>query len=229
MLSVARDRLDAFPPWVLLIQAFIGLGWLRTGVEKVIKSSWWSGEYLGEFIDTHQGSTLVWYEPFLDFIVAPNAAAISFIVMMAEFAIAAALLSGRRQGVALAAGMFLNLHFIAAGAVTPSVFYLLAQGAVVLWLAEHSQIRHLTKIYETALIGSAALIGLSLPVIKTLDPAEVIEDPAIMLATVGVLTAGLALDLRRRHIGYVQPLHATETANVAQEVREPRATLASNR
>lgn len=210
LLTAARDRLDAFPPWVLLIQAFIGLGWLRAAVEKAIDSSWWSGEYLGDFLVAQQDLALAWYEPFLNFIVAPNAVAISFIVMIAQFAIGGALLAGRRQGLALGAGMFLNLMFIAAGAVTPSVFYLLAQGAVALWLAERSRRRDLTKLYDMALLGGATLTGLSLPLTETIDPAEVIHDPAIMLATAGGFTAGLALDLRRRHVTGKQPDVAVE-------------------
>lgn len=202
VLAAVRDRLDAFPAWVLLIQVFIGLGWLRAGVEKLIDPSWWTGEYLTEFIADSEGVALAWYEPFLNIIVEPNAIATSLVVMLTQFAIAGALLAGKRVGPALAAGIFLNIQFIAAGAVTPSAFYVLAQAAVVLWLAENSIRRELTKWYDMALIAGATLTGLSVPLIETVDPAEVIHDPAVMMATVGTFTAGMAAELRRRHVNF---------------------------
>ena len=39
----------------------------------------------------------------------------------------------------------MNLNFIAAGAVDPSIFYVLAQGAVALWLAERAGEYPLTR------------------------------------------------------------------------------------
>ena len=207
-LSILADRLDPFPPWVLLIQAFLGLGWLRAGVEKAIDGDWWRGEFLADVIDTQQGVALFWYQPFLNALVIPGVVFVSFLVLAAEFFVSAALLSGRRQGVALGIAMFLNLNFIALGVIVPSIFYLLGQGAIVLWLAEQSRRDDLTKFYAMAAFYGAALAGISIPFISTLEPAEVINDPAIVMATAGFLAAAMALELRRRHLPYYQPAHA---------------------
>ncbi|MEM9032959.1 MAG: hypothetical protein AAGA99_03850 [Actinomycetota bacterium] len=197
--SLVRRRLDAFPPWVLLIQTFIGLGWLRAGVEKLISVEWWTGTELEGFLALHAGETLPWYLPFVELVVSPSAAVVSFVVMAAQFAIAGSLLSGRRVGLALCAGMLLNLHFIAAGAVAPSVFYLLAQGAVALWMAEQRRTRQLSVLLTAVSIGGAAMAGASLLAIRTIDPALVIEDPALMLVTVGAFGAAASIEVMRRH------------------------------
>lgn len=182
-----------------MIQAFIGLGWLRAGVEKVISPQWWSGAELTSFLAEHEADTLPFYSPFLDVVVAPNAALIAALVLVLQLGLAGALLSGRNLAGALALGIFLNLNFIAAGAVDPSIFYIVAQGAVLLWIAERRRGRAKTR--ETMgliAIGGAALAGVSAPFISTLDPGAVVEDPAIILVTAGSFAALSCCEILRR-------------------------------
>ncbi len=178
-------RLTAVPPWVLLIQLFIGLGWTRAGVEKLISSEWWDGTELDAFLGEHTEQTVSWYQPVIDLVVAPGVIVISFVVMTLQFLLGAALVTNKHVGIALGVGMFLNLNFIAAGAVSPSVFYLLAQGAVLLWIADRSRAGSTTDILEVVMMASATLAVISAPWIRTLAPAEVIDDPALMLSTIG--------------------------------------------
>ncbi len=202
MLSTLRAYIHRTPSWVVLIQAFIGLGWLRAGVEKAISLDWWTGAELEAFVAEQSAMTLGWYEPFLQWFVLPAAPFVAAVVMVAQFAVAAGLLTGRRVGLALGVGMFLNLHFIAAGAVTPSVFYLLSQGALALWMAERSSRRETQFALEATGASSVALAVAHVPWIETLAPAEVIHDPAIMLATAGGLAAvGCALARERLRAG----------------------------
>ncbi len=91
---------------------------------------------INDFVTEHQDVALGWYRPFLDNIVLPTAPMIAVIVVLGPLAAGLALTSGRPHGLGIAIGMFLNLSFMAAGAVTPSAFYLLAQGALALWMAE---------------------------------------------------------------------------------------------
>lgn len=185
----AEQRLKAFPPWILLIQLFIGLGWIRAGLEKLVSSTWWTGEELRQFLAENDDATLPWYEPVVDFLVSPTAPVVALIVMVAQFAIGGALLSGKRVGPALLAGMFLNLNFIAAGTVNPSIFYLVAQGVAVLWLAEWSV---WSKTHDALEVGVALGLGVlatNVPWIRTLDPAAVMHDPALVLVTAGILCA----------------------------------------
>ena len=196
---LVRDRIDSVPTWVLLIQLFIGLGWLRAGVEKVISTEWRSGVELDRFLVEHGDVTVWWYRPFVDLAVEPSLVAVSAVVMLGQLAIGTALIVGRGVGPALAVGMLLNLHFVAAGAVDPSVFYLLAQGAVALWLVESSARRRTSILAAGTTVGAAALAVVSVSGISNLHPAEVVDDPALMLSMVGVLAALAGVDsLRRR-------------------------------
>ena len=184
-----KNRTTSAPAWVVITQLFIGFGWLRAVVEKLIEPQWWTGAHLLDFVTAHQDNTLGWYQPFVDAVVVPAAVAIALIVVITQAGAAVSLLSARRLTAGLAIGIFLNLNFLAAGAVEPSTFYLLAQGSLALWLAEE---RRSTLSVRSLVVaaGSAAVLGvISLPFISTLHPARVIWDPAIMFAFGGALTA----------------------------------------
>ena len=127
------DRL-AVPPWILLVQLFIGVGWLRAAVEKTIDSAWWDGTALNGFLTAQADRVLPWYQPVADLMVAPNVLLVSVVVVLAQLFAAATLLSGRRLRAGIAVGAFLNLNFIAMGAVDPSVFYLICQAVLLLWV-----------------------------------------------------------------------------------------------
>lgn len=186
--ELVERRVGRLPVWVMVTQLFIGAGWLRAAAEKVIEPSWWSGAELRDFLASTSELALPWYQPFIETIVAPGAILIALVVMLGQLFAGLSLVTGRRLGLGLGTGVFLNLHFLAAGAVNPSAFYLLAQGCVALWMVE----RHLGSDEVRRRLGVGAMVatfvaGLSLPSIATLHPAEVIDDPAAMFAFLGVL------------------------------------------
>ncbi len=181
--------MGGLPAWVVVTQLFIGLGWLRAVAEKVIDPGWWTGDVITRFVFVHGDTTLAWYQPFVEAVVLPAAPLIALVVVVGQLVAGASLVTGRRIGVGLATGIFLNLHFLAAGAVTPSAFYLLAQGALVLWLAEQTLTLVSLKRLQLVAAIAAALVGFNLPFISTVHPAAVIDDPAIMLVLGGALTA----------------------------------------
>ena len=191
-------RLDV-PVWVLLIEVFIGLGWLRAAVEKIVDPAWWSGDVVADFLADHQGASLPWYQLVEDAVVRPGMGLVLIYVVLAQLAIGGALLAGVRREIALGAGLFLNLNFIAIGAVTPSAFYVLAQLAVLLWVVESRLPAGIAR--PVAAVGAVAglvLATASLPFVSTVDPALVIDDPAIMLTMLGVLVAGACVLLLSR-------------------------------
>jgi len=197
--SHVTHRLDNTPAWVTVVTLFIGMGWLRAGVEKLLDGQWWNGSYLTDFLAENDGVGLGVYHRFADLLIEPNAVAISLVVMLAQFAIGAALITGRATRLALAAGIGLNLHFIAAGAVDPSVFYILSQGAVLLWMAEQSRSRITNARLDVAGAAGLGLAAFAAPSVTTIDPAEVIHDPGMILVTIGMLTAtGAWLSVRHR-------------------------------
>ncbi len=186
--GLLADRFAGQPAWAAVTEVFIGLGWLRAATSKLIDGNWWSGEELVGFLDEHRASTLGWYAPFVDLVVEPHVALVALVVLVLQLVVAASLLAGRGRSLGLGVGISMNLHFVAAGAVNPSAFYLLAQGALVLWMIDHwSSSRAHTRLPGVAAAG-LAVAGFNLPFIATLHPAEVIDDPAIMFCTLGVLT-----------------------------------------
>ena len=198
--ALVADRTTGLPAWVVLTQLFIGLGWLRAATEKLIDSSWWNGSGITSFLAEHDGLTVGWYEPILDVVVTPRLGLVAVAVMIAQFVVGLSLVSGRFVRSALAVGIFLNLNFLAAGAVNPSAFYLLSQGAIALWLVEQGRTAPRTPALLTTTAIVAATLGvISMPYVTTLHPAEVIDDPAIMLVLGGIL-AMVGCDLAHRHV-----------------------------
>jgi len=188
-MTMLTERFKHQPTWAAVTEIFIGLGWLRAAAAKSIDARWWDGSVIRDFLADHEGVTLSWYQPFTDVVVSPNAVLFAALVLALQLLIAASLLSSRHRLIGLAAGVGLNLHFVAAGAVNPSAFYLLAQGALVLWILEEQRRLPSADSLLLAAGSSLAVVGFNLPFVRTLDPETVIDDPAIMMATVGSLTA----------------------------------------
>ncbi len=195
-------RTVGIPSWVLLIQLFIGLGWLRAAAEKVFEPTWWSGVEVQIFLFQQSDHMLGWYRPIATNWIAPYAASVAIAVVAILLFAASSLLSGRLVRLGLFAGMFLNLNFMAAGSVNPSVFYLLAQGVLALWLAEQSLPGKLVPRLLSGVAFLSYVVGvMSLPYIRTIDPAEVISDPAVMLVFSSVLTVIVCDQAYRRIVG----------------------------
>lgn len=185
-----RHRLLEPPGWVVLVQLFLGLGWLRAATEKLLDAAWWNGDTVRSFVGDHADDTVSWFEPVIGVVVEPRAAAVAWLVFLAQAAVGTALLLGRRVGWALVIGATMNLTFVAVGAVDPSVFYLLAQAGLGLWLLEYRQTREPARRGLLALtVVGTWLAAASAPSIRTIDPAEVIADPAMMLTFFGLLVA----------------------------------------
>lgn len=186
LLDTARQRARS-GTWMLVVELFLGLGWARAAGEKIIDVNWWTGDVLHEFLADHVPVTIGWYEPFLVRVVAPHVVLVAVTVVALQLFAGAALLTGRNRTAGLIIGMFLNLHFLAAGAVNPSAFYLLAQGAVLLAIAEASHARIETLLGTVKFVsGTSALVSVAF--IRTLHPATVIDDPAAMFVTLGILS-----------------------------------------
>ena len=205
-------RLDDGPPWVTVTRIFIGLGWLRAAAEKAISVDWWTGDTIAGFVVDHQTATLPWMRPVAD--LALTATPLFIIgVITAQLFVALALITHRHLTVGLVTGMLMNLGFLAIGAVNPSAFYLLTQGSLLLWVVGRQRRRPTTstssststvpitistKLRVTS--GAAVVLAtISLPFVQTLHPALVIDDPAVMIATLCGLAA-LACDLTHRRL-----------------------------
>lgn len=199
----AYTRLLALPAWVLLTQLFLALGWMRAAVAHGIDADWWRGVELQQFLAEHHTQALPGYVLFLDHVVEPAAAPVSVIVLAAEVGVAMALMADYRPMVALGVGMFLNVHFVAAGAVDPSIFYLIIGLGLLVWHQEHRlspmESRRLARGLTFAAIGATLMLA---PLVSTVAPAHIIEDPAVVLIFVAGLAAlafwSVVLQLDRR-------------------------------
>lgn len=204
------DRLRR-PGWVLLVELFIGLGWLRAAVEKIVDPSWWSGETIAAFVGDHTGLGVAWYGPIATEVWLPFADSLALVVLVLQLVAGLTLVSGRHVGVGLTVGMFLNLHFVLAGAVDPSAFYLVCQGALALHLLERRRDAGSRDVLELLNVGAVVLFCVTAPMTRTLHPADVIADPAIVLATFGAL------------------VFLTTAAVLARRPSDDRTTAAPNR
>jgi len=166
---------------------FLALGWARSAVEKAVDPDWWSGDAIVSFLAEHQGSALWVDAPFLGIDGVP-AMLLAVVVLLAEAAVSVCLLTGRLLRPALWVACTLNASFIALGAVTPSTFYLVLQMTLLFGLAVTRRAPESSR--SSLSVGFWLLIALAmLPLVRTMHPSDVIEDPAIVLATLAVIRA----------------------------------------
>jgi thiosulfate dehydrogenase [quinone] large subunit len=166
-------------------------GWLRAGVEKVIEPEWWTGELLAGFLTEQRSEMLPFFRSFSDAFVAPFTGPVAWLVVEAQIAIGLCLLLGRHTKQALWAGVVLNLTFVMSGRVNPSAFYLVMEMVLLFALSRPVPTRVAVRRAALWTIPAVAV----LPFARTIVPAEVIDDPALMLGFVAGLAALTTLAL----------------------------------
>ncbi len=192
----------------LPMRLFLAAGWLRAAAEKVPDPAWWNGEVVTQFVADQRAESLSFFKPVLVDLILPNAVAVSAIVVVSQIFVGLALLVGRRLSWALRAGMVMNVAFVLSGLVNPSVFYLVMEIGL-LYAVASGWLGHKPPEQQRSPMLVAAgwvIVGLVLAQwIQTIEPAGVIDDPAIVLAflclilAVGsVLRSAIARDLIAR-------------------------------
>lgn len=209
------DHIDAKAAYLLPMRLFIGLGWLRAGVEKLLDPNWAGGDSLHAFLTEQMAGGDVYfpfYAQFIHQVFLPNAAALAWIVLIGQLLVGAAIASGTLTNAALLGGLFMNLNFILAGRVDPSAFYVVIQlalffgnaGAVVgvdawlsrrvpsLFAAAQTEPYRPTAAERQLLRGAALLAAiaalLAVPFIREFGPQSV-TDPAMLLFILGGVAA----------------------------------------
>ena len=180
------------------LRLFLAAGWLRAGVEKVIDRSWWTGEVLDAFLAEQRPHMLPFFEVFSDAVVAPLAVPTAWLVAEAQIAIGLCLLLNRWPRRALWAAVLLNVCFVLAGRVNPSAFYLVMELVVLIGLSRPVD---MTIAWRRAVVWCVPAVAL-LPFATTLAPAEVIDDPALMLSFVCGLAALSTLSWSAAHLRF---------------------------
>jgi thiosulfate dehydrogenase [quinone] large subunit len=193
---------------------FIGIGWLRAGFEKFTDAGWLQGTALVEFFNQHITSGQVRfpvYQGMVQNVFTPGALALSWLIMVGQILVGAAVITGTLTNLALLCGLIMNMNFILIGEVTPSAFYVVIQMVLLvtnagyvlgvdallvrkirigLLVAQPYSMRKYWRFERGAfLVLSIAMAILALaviPYIRDFSPHSV-EDPAMVLFVVSVI------------------------------------------
>jgi thiosulfate dehydrogenase (quinone) large subunit len=215
--ELGRAELMKEGAYLLPLRLFIGLGWLRTGVEKLIDPAWHSGAKLTSFLSgqLEQGHVVFpWYRQLVEQTFLPNAALLSLIVLLGELLCGIAIMAGCCTNGALLGGLFMNANFLLAGVPDPSAFYIVIQvlliagaaGAIcgadtllqrrVAWpllIAHDRASRRAGRRRDLLLLLLTALALLSSIYasfyIQTLDPGRSVKDPAMIIVILSLVGA----------------------------------------
>lgn len=183
---------------LLPLRLFLAAGWLRAGVEKVIEPSWWTGAALDRFLVEQETTMLPFFRWFSDLLIEPLTVPVAWLVVAMQLTIGVCLLLGRFPRRALWAGVVLNLCFTMAGRVNPSAFYLVMELALLVGLSRPVS---LTIAWRRATLWLVPALVM-LPFARTIEPAEAIEDPALMIAFVSGLAAVSSIAWSAAHLRF---------------------------
>jgi thiosulfate dehydrogenase [quinone] large subunit len=179
------------------LRLFLAVGWMRAAVEKVIDSRWWDGLILDNFLRAQRPQALPFFRPIMDHLISPRLVVVSVAVVVAQIVCSLLILTGRWLRPALIVAVVMNLTFVFAGRVNPSAFYLVMEFTLLIAIADgvigpagRRSTRSLAACSVALIVAAVALT----PFVETLDPAEVITDPAIVLAVV-LAIAGVVFGL----------------------------------
>ena len=113
------------------------------------------------------------------------------VVLLGELSIGVALLASVKRLEALAVGCFLNVHFIAAGQVNPSIFYLIISLSLIGWLLESrlstERIRAFARTAPSLTIKAAIVHGQALDAAAVIDLAALPSKPELYAGLLSVL------------------------------------------
>jgi len=192
---------------LLPLRLFIGLGWMRSSIEKLIEPDWYSGVALHHFFYERIAEGDVAF-PFYQFLMEgpffAHAPLLSKLIIVGEFYCGVAILLGIFMRPALLAGLFMNLNFILAGSVNPSAFYIVIQLTLLVSVVGEvfaidsillppnsfakgaTRRRYSIERAKMALCFGGTLLCMLITIptayaIKTIDPVQSVEDPATLL------------------------------------------------
>jgi uncharacterized membrane protein YphA (DoxX/SURF4 family) len=190
---------------LLPLRLFLALGWLRASAEKLIDPQWWSGAKLHTFLTNQHDAALPFFRPVMEHVIAPQAQFVAIVVAITQLLCGITIAIGRPMRLALRWAFLMNVVFIMTGKVNPSCFYLVME-LVLLFAIADGTIGMRPSVPSRRSVGvaamSAVLAAATVPYVRTLEPAKVIEDPAMMLVTLGVITS---ITLLVRRSAYLPP------------------------
>ena len=218
------------------LRVFIGIGWIRASLEKVLMAGWYDGSALREFFHTQLADGAVrfpFYASLLQGVFAEYALILGWIIMVGQLLVGLSILTGSLTNFGLLWGLFMNINFILAGSVNPSTFYVVIQvallfthaGAILggdsffarfthngLFVAQAERGARVPRAGRVAIMGLTLLLFASalflVPFIEDFSPHSV-EDPAMILfilASLGSLSTLINYLRLQKHKFVPKPL-----------------------
>jgi uncharacterized membrane protein YphA (DoxX/SURF4 family) len=222
---IARDVAQRRVALLLLpLRLWVGIGWLRAGLEKVVQPDWFDGTALTQFVQQQaDAGTAPWliYIDLLARLVERAATPLGLAVVCAQIAIGLCLLTGTLTNLALLTAIAINVNLILAGIAAPNHFYIVIQ--VVLLAggagAAYGLDRWLSQVLRTSLLtghrglvdgvelsrGALVLLAVSacglgaaaVPRIGSVLSEGGMNDPGFTLVALGLVVALLVMALTR--------------------------------
>lgn len=233
-IQFVRNELQKDNVYLLPLRLFIGIGWIRASLEKIITPEWLNGTELTKFFYQQlSGGEVVfpYYRHLITSLFAPHSLALSWIIMIGQMLVGLAILFGAFTNFALLWGLFMNVNFVLAGMVSPSAFYIVIQTALLVANAgavfglDHFLSRRVSFSLMSAQAGRdrkfwrleracfflasllAVVIGaISIPFIHDYSPHSV-DDPAMLMLILALITGLSALVTLLQ----IQPLEKEES------------------
>lgn len=238
-----QKQLQRKNAYLLPLRLFLGLGWLRAGVEKIGEPAWHNGEALTVFLQQQLAADAVYfpfYQTLINELFLPNAVILSWLITLGELLVGVAIITGVFTNLALLCGFFMNVNFVLAGVVNPSAFYIVIQSVLLcsnvgatlgadaylskhirsVFLVAQPKFRPEERSFEKwcflllAVLFGGAAVGV-IPFIRDYSPHSV-DDPAMLLFILSGLSSLMSLILFLRMIGQATPNNQYATFNNKQ-------------
>ncbi|MBC8077513.1 MAG: hypothetical protein H7Y32_15675 [Chloroflexales bacterium] len=197
------------------LRGFIGLGWLRAAMEKVVDPGWADGSSLTTFLLQQEAhAAFPAYQALMTNAFLPHTMLLSWIILIGQLLAGAAIVAGFLTRAALIGALFMNINFLLAGVPNPSAFYLVIQGALLMantgmilgvdgWLRQWALGRRASSqavpalsprqprrwLLVASVVVFGGIAGAAAPYIRDFSPAGSVHDPAMLVVIVSLMAA----------------------------------------
>jgi hypothetical protein len=212
------------PGWVLIPQIFLAFAWGRSGLAHLLDAEWWSGQGVLNFLATETGLRVDVYQHVLTGVIERIPVATAVAVVAIELLVAVLLLINYRAAVAIGVAIVFNLQLILAGAVNPAVFYLVVALGIGIWRVEtFASPETVSRLSRWMLMAGVAVVAFLAPSVRTLRPEGALEDPALLLIFLTLLSV-IALWWINRRMTLAQETLDRLTGDAATRTVDDRST-----
>lgn len=123
--------------YLLPLRLFMGIGWMRAMIEKLMEPGWYDGSALRAFLEAQLSAGHIQfplYETLIQTVFLPNVYTLSWIIIIGQGLVGIGIFTGTFTNLALLGGLFMNFNFILIGRVAPSAFYVVIQIVFTCWI-----------------------------------------------------------------------------------------------